>query len=198
MLNCFENDTAYVLVAHLLDLLAERGLQVTHLLQIVHISDSGALHILAVLSDGRAVCDCCMNINLGIPCRHFFTAWLKFAGLGFHINMIRSRQVILWYQDEELKTEDIPSVTFNNKVRPLDARLGTLRLPAVNYSNPFETVATPPPQTQTLGARAVHEEATAALRPLIVGIQTTEDLSELLEGLHDIRYVSPLISLTAC
>ncbi|KAE9409030.1 hypothetical protein BT96DRAFT_932310 [Gymnopus androsaceus JB14] len=73
----------------------------------------------------------------------------------------------MWYQDKELKTEDIPSVTFNNKVQPLDARLGTLCLPAVNYSNPFKTVATPPPQTQTLGARAVHEEATAALRPLL-------------------------------
>ncbi|KAE9393673.1 hypothetical protein BT96DRAFT_999284 [Gymnopus androsaceus JB14] len=42
---------------------------------------------------------------------------------------------------------------------------------------------------QTLGARAVHEEATAALRPLLVGVQTTEDLLELLEGLRDIRHI---------
>ena len=39
----------------------------------------------------------------------------------------------------------------------------------------------------TLGARAVHEEATAALRPLLSGVHMAEDLSELLEGLRDIQ-----------
>ena len=72
-------------------------------------------------------------------------------------------------------------------MRPLDARLSSLRLPAVSYSNPFETLSTPDPPTWTLGARVVHEEATAALRPLLSGVHTADDLSELLEGLRDIR-----------
>ncbi|KAE9395705.1 hypothetical protein BT96DRAFT_1043280 [Gymnopus androsaceus JB14] len=182
MFNQFDNDTTYISTSHLLHLLGAVGIQVTHLLRVVHLSEAGASHILAVLSDGRVVCDCCMGINLGIPCRHFFTAWLRFSGLGFHLSMIHSR----WYQDDKLKVEDTPTITFNDKVQPLDARLSSLRLPAVSYSNPFETLSTPDPPTQTLGAWVVHEEATAALQPLLSGIHTADDLSELLEGLHDI------------
>ena len=82
---------------------------------------------------------------------------------------------------------DIPPVTFNNKVRPLDARLEMNRLAPVQCSNPFEALSTPAPPTRTLGARAVHEEATAALRPLLTDVRTAEDLSELLESLQEIR-----------
>ncbi|KAE9391466.1 hypothetical protein BT96DRAFT_831970 [Gymnopus androsaceus JB14] len=91
MLNQFKNSSAYIPTSHLLHLCVARRLQVTHLLRIAHLSWAGSSHIPAVLSDGRVICDCCMNINLGIPCRHFFAAWLKFPGLGFHISIIRPR-----------------------------------------------------------------------------------------------------------
>lgn len=92
-----------------------------------------------------------------------------------------------WYQDENLDVTQIKPVTFNNKVRPLDSRIGIVQLPPLHYSNPFETGSTPTPPTQTLGARTIHHEATAVLRPLLEGVRTSEDLSELLESLRDIR-----------
>ena len=91
MFNEFKNDSAYIGTPHLLSLIGEQGLSVKHLLRIIHISESGSSHVVAVLKDGRVICDCCMGINLGIPCRHFFASWLKFQGLGFHISMIRAR-----------------------------------------------------------------------------------------------------------
>lgn len=49
----------------------------------------------------------------------------------------------------------------------------------------------PSPGTQTIGARAVHQEATAALRPLLEGVRTVEELEDVLEGIESIKYVLP-------
>ena len=48
---------------------------------------------LAVLPDNRYVCDCCMGLNLGIPCRHYFQPLtvVKAKGLWFHIGLVRAR-----------------------------------------------------------------------------------------------------------
>ena len=52
------------------------------------------------------------------------------------------------------------------------------------------TSSTPPVQpTTTLGARTVYHEAQAALRPLLVGVQTQEQLDSLLEKVGDIQSV---------
>lgn len=90
MLNSFENDNAYIGTKWFLCLITTRGLEVHHLLRIVH-SSTGATHHLAILRDGRYICDCCMGLNLGLLCRHFFQAWTKIQGLQFHISFIRSR-----------------------------------------------------------------------------------------------------------
>lgn len=78
----------------------------------------------------------------------------------------------------------LPTVTFNNKTRPLDARIAAITVSDRNFSNPFNNTAIPPPQTQTLGVQQVHQKATAALRPLLEGVRTADDL---LHDLNDIR-----------
>ncbi|KAJ7159151.1 hypothetical protein C8R43DRAFT_861126, partial [Mycena crocata] len=86
-INTFENDKAHISVKWLIALVTKRGLAVRHLLRIMHES-TGASHYLAVLPDGRYVCDCCMPSNLGIPCRHYFRAWVDVQNLPFHISLI--------------------------------------------------------------------------------------------------------------
>ncbi|KAJ7705934.1 hypothetical protein B0H14DRAFT_2415855 [Mycena olivaceomarginata] len=67
--NDFTNDTAYIGTRFLLRLVQEQGLVPTHLLRITH-RETGATHIIAILPDGRYICDCCMGNNLGVVCRH--------------------------------------------------------------------------------------------------------------------------------
>ncbi|KAJ7936968.1 hypothetical protein B0H13DRAFT_1589272 [Mycena leptocephala] len=90
MLNPFNNDKAHVSLQWLIALVTKRGLTVRHLLCVKHES-TGTVHYIAVLSDGRYVCDCCMPANLGIPCRHFFRIWVDVQNLPFHISLIRPR-----------------------------------------------------------------------------------------------------------
>ncbi|KAG2158739.1 uncharacterized protein EDB93DRAFT_1100367 [Suillus bovinus] len=58
-----------------------------------------------------------------------------------------------------------------------------------DYNLNIQTVAqrnaTPP--TQTIGAREVYHETHAALKPLINGVHTKEDLDELLQDLDELR-----------
>ncbi|KAJ7652321.1 hypothetical protein B0H17DRAFT_1163664 [Mycena rosella] len=90
MLNTYENDNAYIGTGWLLRLVNDKGLVLKHLLKITHIR-SGATHIIAIFEDGRYICDCCMGLNLGIVCCHYFLAWMKMVRLPFHISLIRAR-----------------------------------------------------------------------------------------------------------
>ena len=71
-------------------LIKQRGLTITQLLRITHLS-GGQPHYLALIGDGRYICDCCMGINLGIPCRHYFQALMTVPGLQFSIALVRAR-----------------------------------------------------------------------------------------------------------
>jgi hypothetical protein len=90
MVNTFANNDTYISTKWLLQLLAGHGLHVEQLLRIIHLS-GGQPHYLALLGDGRYVCDCCMGINLGIPCRHYFQALTTVPGLRFSVALVRSR-----------------------------------------------------------------------------------------------------------
>ncbi|KAJ7306987.1 hypothetical protein DFH08DRAFT_720237, partial [Mycena albidolilacea] len=92
MLNTFNNDKAHISVKWLIQLVTKRGLSVRHLPLVKHES-TGASQYIAILLDGRYICDCCMPSNLGIPCRHFFRAWIDVQNLPFHISLIRPRSV---------------------------------------------------------------------------------------------------------
>ncbi|KAJ7795542.1 hypothetical protein B0H14DRAFT_2198432, partial [Mycena olivaceomarginata] len=87
MLNAYNNGKDYVSVQWLSTLVTKHGLTVRHLLVVKHKS-TGTVRYVAVLSDGRCVCDCCMPANLGIPCRHFFRIRVDVRNLPFHISLI--------------------------------------------------------------------------------------------------------------
>lgn len=55
-------------------------------------------HYLVLLRDRTYICDCCMGLNLGVSCRHYFQVLLKMPSLRFHIGLIRPR----WYQNRNL------------------------------------------------------------------------------------------------
>ncbi|KAH7903945.1 hypothetical protein BJ138DRAFT_1167358 [Hygrophoropsis aurantiaca] len=189
MSNSFKNDNAHISTKWLLRLTTSRGLQVQHLLKIVH-QGTNATHYLALLPDNRFVCDCCMGMNLGIPCRHYFKAFLKVDGLAFHIGLIRSR----WYQDPLLDITTVSSITRDNTAytRTDKANLRSDPIHPSHLANPLGSSAsqlrlTPAPSTQTVNARTAYQEAHAALKPLLIGIQTQDELDDLKESLDELR-----------
>ncbi|KAJ7667377.1 hypothetical protein B0H17DRAFT_1142782 [Mycena rosella] len=159
--NNFSNDGAYIGTRFLLRLVREQGLVPSHLIKITH-TETGATHIIALLPDCRYLCDCCMGINLGVVCRHFFIAWVKIPGLPFHISLIRAR----WYQDPTLQVATTPSVTLRQQTSHT-IQFSAIDLPGPLISNPLSTrgppamgnniTATPPPVTQTINQRR-HED----------------------------------------
>ncbi|KAJ7257999.1 hypothetical protein C8J57DRAFT_1074030 [Mycena rebaudengoi] len=90
MLNPFENDRAYISCKWLIQLVRQKGLQVRQLIRVIHRA-TGCAHYVALLRDGRYVCDCCMERNLGLVCRHFFSGWVNIRDLEFHLSFIRAR-----------------------------------------------------------------------------------------------------------
>ncbi|KAJ3910840.1 hypothetical protein F5877DRAFT_55871 [Lentinula edodes] len=92
MQNDFTNDKAYISTRWLIRLALDQGLRIWFLFKVQRLGGI-ATHYLVVLRDGRAICDCCMGLNLGIPCRHYFHLFTKVEGLVFSIGMIRARCV---------------------------------------------------------------------------------------------------------
>ncbi|KAJ7468854.1 hypothetical protein B0H11DRAFT_2045142 [Mycena galericulata] len=167
--NDFTNDRAYVGTRFLLRLVREAV--PSHLLKITH-AETGATHILALLPDGRYICDCCMGGNVGIVCRHYFVAWTKIPGLPFHISLIRPR----WYQDPRLDVSQTEIVTLKQQTSRT-FRFSAMTLPAALVSNPLSSMSvigrnTPAPPTGTIPQRAVYSAIQADVQSLIVGVQT--------------------------
>jgi hypothetical protein len=69
-MNNFKNDNSHISTVFLLRLIRGRALTIKHLIEVTHIG-TNALHIVALLPDDSYVCDCCMGMNLGLPCRHY-------------------------------------------------------------------------------------------------------------------------------
>ena len=101
MMNTFNNDSVHISTKWLLRLITNRGLQVQHILRVIHTA-TGATHHLAVLPDKRYICDCCMGMNLGVPCRHYFRVWIDMPGMPFHLGLIRPRSVYILLHNSEL------------------------------------------------------------------------------------------------
>ncbi|TEB38588.1 hypothetical protein FA13DRAFT_1751285 [Coprinellus micaceus] len=187
MINMFTNDNAYLGAKWVLRLIHSRGLQVRNVLRVVH-QGTGKQHLVALLDNKSYVCDCAMGMNLGIPCRHYFSVLTSVREFRFHISVVRSR----WLQDHRLDTSTIEAVAPNEvHATPLPSRK-TLRNPATSIiSNPLHI---PPntrehlqPPTQTLPAREVFHETQAAMRQLISSVNTQEELDDLLGRLEEVR-----------
>ena len=99
-----------------------------------------------------------------------------------------------WYQDHSLDVTRVPAVSLDNVTRGTSLRLRSQPTSAlVNLSNPLDSSA---PHlrpgslpTKTLNAREVYHEAQEALKPLLNGVITQEDLDDLKEELSELRYV---------
>lgn len=97
-----------------------------------------------------------------------------------------------WYQDPGLASEKIPAVCRTRELAPQEFRLPTRTIRSAFASNPLDTTShdtTPPPSTQTVPARDVFHNVQAAIRPLMAGIQTREQVSELIHNLEDLQYM---------
>ncbi|TEB20381.1 hypothetical protein FA13DRAFT_242387 [Coprinellus micaceus] len=182
MMNTFKNDAAHISPCWLLQRAIHRGLNVTHIIRITHLS-SRMPHYLLVLSNDQYMCDCAMGLNLGLPCRHFFHAWTTFKGLCFQLGLIRRR----WLKDPSLDLLAIPTVAFNHAGALLQPNASAL--PSLLLLNPLETVAPhfTASATQTIGAHEVNHEANAALRPLLDTVQTVRELEDVLEDLRALK-----------
>lgn len=206
MFNAFNNDNAHIGTKWMLRMVTSRGLQIKHLLRIVH-KATKVFHYMAILSDGRHICDCCMSLNLGIPCRHYFQAWTAVKGLPFHLAFIRPRSVVIsliigvvlitvatgtrWYKNPLIKLEDLPAVSQNHQIRSDEMKLPTRTLATALASNPVDSTVrmTPPPPTQTIGARQVFQEVQAAIRPHLASLQTQEQVEDFINKFQTIQYV---------
>ncbi|PBK75372.1 hypothetical protein ARMSODRAFT_876784, partial [Armillaria solidipes] len=83
----FTNDKTCISTKWLLRQINGCGLPVQHLLQVIHL-DTAAAHYLALLPDNLYVCDCCMGLNLGIPCRHYFQVLSMSPNMQFNLGII--------------------------------------------------------------------------------------------------------------
>jgi hypothetical protein len=69
----------------------------------------------------------------------------------------------------------------------------TLIPTSISLANPLSDVSasrhgvTPPPANRTLGAREVYGEASAALKEVLVGVETADQLQDLLREMQEIR-----------
>ncbi|TEB23720.1 hypothetical protein FA13DRAFT_1597587, partial [Coprinellus micaceus] len=89
MINMFTNDNTYLGAKWVLRLIHSRGLQVRNVLRVVH-QGTGKQHLVALLDNKSYVCDCAMGMNLGIPCRHYFSVLTSVREFRFHISVVRS------------------------------------------------------------------------------------------------------------
>lgn len=166
-------------------LVNDSGLGVQQLLRISHMS-GGQPHYLALLGEGRYICDCCMGVNIGVPCRHYFQALTAVPGLLFNIALIRPR----WLQDPNCDTTAVEPVAFGGaSALPRRNEIGqhTLLSP-IGFSNPLDqSRRTPSPITETLNSRTVLFETQALIKTLTAGNQTREELNNILAKLEGVR-----------
>ena len=92
MINTFANNSAYLGAKWVLRLIHNRGLQVRNVLRVVH-QGTGKQHLVVLLDNKSYVCDYAMGMNLGIPCRHYFSVLTSVREFRFHISVVRSRSV---------------------------------------------------------------------------------------------------------
>lgn len=173
-----------------------------HLLRIKNVGTTST-HFLAILPNGEYICDCCMGINLGVPCRHYFQVLLKMLTLQFHIGLVRPRYVKLldstntgltvnlvafrWYQNLDLDPSTIqPTPLENIQQQKHQGEIDFMKPVTVPMSNPLDTPRMEARTTDTLPARTVFHQTQAAVRSLTNHIQTQGEMDDLLEKISDL------------
>lgn len=93
MINEHKNDGEYIALPWLLHHVSERRLDVRFIVRVT-LRGTTAQHIVLILNHDRYICDCCMGINLGLPCRHYFATLGVMVGMQFHLGIIRTRYAL--------------------------------------------------------------------------------------------------------
>ena len=78
------------------------------------------------------------------------------------------------------------NTSLRDEIPNISTVLSHLLAPQSNRLQPPPCALGAPIPTQTIAARTVFHEAQAAIRPLIAGIQTQEQLDTLLDSLQEI------------
>lgn len=90
MINRHENDGEYIALPWLIHQVLDRRLNVRFIVRVT-LPGTMAHHVVLILDHDRHLCDCCMAINLGLPCRHYFATLSVMVGMRFHLSSIRAR-----------------------------------------------------------------------------------------------------------
>lgn len=87
------SDTSYIATTWLIHQVLERRLNIQHILRVSFDGRARSQRLVLLLSHDRYLCECCMGINIGIPCRHYFAVLrgMRSARMCFHIGLVRNR-----------------------------------------------------------------------------------------------------------
>ena len=55
------------------------------------------LHIVALLSDNNYICNCCMGMDLGLPCLQYFQVLSTITTLKLNLGVVHARYVVKHY-----------------------------------------------------------------------------------------------------
>lgn len=195
-----DNDAAYIATPWLLHQILECRASVQHVFKVISSGASSSQHVVLILADGRYFCDCCMGLNVGIPCRHFFAVLRASHSplIKFRIGFIRSRYALetrpsemglfitppcpSWLKDPRADVSAIAPVTLGHS-----APDRIVLFKGQQISNPLQTVLPATRPTDTLPPQEIHHHVSAALKSLTRGIQTKEQLDVILQGFDDIE-----------
>ena len=157
-----------------------------------------ASHHLVLLADSCYTCDCCMGINLGIPCCHYFQVLTKVQGMKFNIGLIcpnvffhsqpvskNYQHMNRWYQNPSLNLSTVPLVGLEHCISTAQPTAclppsSTLVCPLIlNLLD--KTVLQPPTwPTDTVPTQTIHHEAQAVMHQVTAHIQTCEQLDDFI------------------
>lgn len=96
IINPYLSDNTYIATPWLIHLILACRLKIRHIIKVTFSSNQAATqHIVVILDHDRYLCDCCMGVNLGIPCRHYFAVLRAMGGVNmtFSLSLIRRRYV---------------------------------------------------------------------------------------------------------
>jgi hypothetical protein len=90
-----------------------------------------------------------------------------------------------------LDTKLLPAVTKDKRIFIADLHIHPDLFGTAHISNPIDSTSrvTPPPPDRTVPACDAYHQVQVALKPLLNGLQTEEQVKELVENLKDLKYV---------
>jgi hypothetical protein len=194
LLDTFTDDTVHLSAQYLLQLVTGSGRECAALFVVKHYA-TRATHYLAILDTGHPMCDCMMGVNLGIPCRHFYTVLrLSQSPTQFHLGLINQRyassdfySTVLnrfdrWLSNPNLDITATRAVGIGYTTTADDSTeaLTPIHLPS------FHRCPSPLPETRTLPPKLIHHQAITKFQDILQHVHTAANLQSLNEDIDAI------------